>query len=42
MTSWSGWFRVLGLALVAVICVVLVLSVVMRPARWADRNPAHL
>jgi len=38
MTAWLGWFQLVGLAIVAVICAVAVLSVVMSPPRWADRR----
>jgi len=38
MTAWLGWFQLVGLASVAVICAVAVFSVVMRPPRWADRR----
>jgi hypothetical protein len=42
MTFWLGWLQIVGWAIVAVICAVAVLSVVMRPTRWADRKPARL
>ncbi|MEI8016307.1 MAG: hypothetical protein WCH20_15905 [Nitrospira sp.] len=42
MTSWLGWFQMVGLSIVAVISTVAVLSIAMRPARWADRKPAQL
>jgi hypothetical protein len=42
MTSWPGWFQMVGLTIVAVISAVALLSILMRPARWADRKPAHL
>ena len=40
MTSWLDWFQMLGWAIVAVICAVVIFSVVMRPTRWAHRKPA--
>ena len=42
MTSWLGWFQMVGLSIVAVISAVAVFSIVMRPAQWDDRTPAHL
>ena len=42
MIAWIaslGWLQTVGLAMVAVICAVAVMSVVMRPTRWADRKP---
>jgi len=42
MTSWLGWFQVVGLAIRAVISATAVLSIVMCPARWADRKPVQL
>ena len=37
----AGFFLMVGLAMLAFICAVAALSTVMRPARWADRKPAH-
>jgi hypothetical protein len=35
----AGFFLMVGLAMLALICGVAALSTVMRPARWADRKP---
>jgi|GEM_PF-1440210 hypothetical protein len=42
MTSWLGWLQMVGLAIGAVISALAVFSIVMRPARWADRKPDRL
>jgi len=42
MTSWLGWLQMVSLSIAAVIGVVAVLSIALRPARWVDRKPAHL
>jgi hypothetical protein len=35
----AGFFLMVGLAMLTLICTVAALSTVMRPARWADRKP---
>ena len=37
----AGFFLLLGLAMLAMICAVAALSTVMRPVRWADRRSAQ-
>jgi len=37
----SGFFLMVGFAMLVFICAVAALSTVMRPVRWADRKPAH-
>ncbi|HEU4683382.1 MAG TPA: hypothetical protein VFS39_02620 [Nitrospira sp.] len=34
----AGFFLLVGLAMLAMICAVAALGTVMRPARWADRR----
>lgn len=34
----AGFFLMVGLAILVLICAVAALSAVMRPARWADRK----
>jgi len=38
----AGFFLLVGLAMLAMICAVAALSTVMRPVRWADRRSAQL
>jgi hypothetical protein len=37
----AGFFLLVGLAMLALICAVAALSTVMRPVRWADRRTAQ-
>jgi len=37
----AGFFLLMGLAMLAMICAVAALSTVMRPVRWADRRSAQ-
>jgi len=37
----AGFFLLVGLAMLAMICAVAALSTVMRPVRWADRRSAQ-
>lgn len=37
----AGFFLLIGLAMLAMICAVAALSTVMRPVRWADRRSAQ-
>ena len=37
----AGFFLLVGLAMLALICAVAALSTVMRPVRWADRRSAQ-
>lgn len=37
----AGFFLLVGLAMLAMICAVAALSTVMRPVRWADRRTPH-
>ena len=37
----AGFFLLMGLAMLAMICAVAALSTVMRPVRWDDRRSAQ-
>ena len=37
----AGFFLLMGLAMLAMICAVAALSTVMRPVRWAERRSAQ-
>ena len=37
----AGFFLLVGLAMLVMICAVAALSTVMRPVRWADRRSAQ-
>jgi hypothetical protein len=37
----AGFFLLMGLAMLAMICAVAALSTIMRPVRWADRRSAQ-